>query len=213
MLTFYRAADSETLLFQLADVLKNQPLKNVFAPEHFLVANAGQERWLSQQLAQKFQVFANYQFWQPEQFFRQLAHKIDNGLHNPEFDSELMLWRIDSLLRNLDDDIFAPLKQYCHANPMKRYQLAGELARLFQNYQLFRPELLDDWSTNLSLYSWQQALWQKITAQTGTQHQGKLWQQAIEKLQNAPEKAFKYQLPERLFVFGINHLPPLWLNF
>ena len=215
MLTLHSTINSEQLLPLLISTLKNQPPKTVFAPEVFLIPNSGMERWLSQQLAQQFGVFANYQFLQPEPFFKQLARKIDSDLHNPDFDSELMLWRLEWVLHEIDDEVFLPIKHYLTGenSAVKRYQLATQLARLFQNYQLFRPDLLADWNKNLSLNSWQQALWQKITAQIGTQHQGVLWQQAIEKLKQTPKGEFKYQLPERLFVFGVNNLPPLWLQF
>ncbi len=220
MLILHSAANSEQLLADLIDTLKNQPLKTVFAQEAFLVASSGMERWLSQQLAQQFGVFANYQFLLPEPFFRQLARKIDSSLHNPDFDAELMLWRLEGLLHEIDDAVFLPIKQYLSGenNGVKRYQLATQLARLFQNYQLLRPELLANWQqgflqTQNSAESWQQALWQKITAQCGEAHQGLLWQQAIDKLKHSSAEALKYQLPQRLFVFAVSNLPPLWLAF
>jgi exodeoxyribonuclease V gamma subunit len=213
MLILHSAATSENLLADMLNTLKNKP-SSVFAQEFFLVANQGQERWLSQQLAQQFGVFAHYQFLLPEQFFRQLACKIGSDLHNPEFDRDLMQWRIEGLLRDIEEDVFLPLKHYLDGdnNAMKRYQLAAQLARLFENYQLFRPDLLANWQQSTA-EDWQQALWQKITAQIGRPHQGELWQQAIHQLNASPKGKFKYQLPNRLFVFGINQLPPLWLAF
>lgn len=220
MLILHSAANSEQLLAHLIDTLKNQPLKTVFAQEAFLVASSGMERWLSQQLAQEFGVFANYQFLLPEPFFKQLARKIDSGLHNPDFDAELMLWRLEGLLHETDDAVFLPVKQYLSGenNAVKRYQLATQLARLFQNYQLLRADLLVDWlqgllQTQNTAELWQRALWQKITEQCGESHQGILWLQAIEKLKNSSTEALKYQLPQRLFVFGVSNLPPLWLDF
>ncbi len=214
MFTLYSAAHSEALLASLIETIKNQSSHTVFAQEYFLVPNQGTERWLSQQLAQQFSVFANYQFFLPEPFFKQAARKIDSYLDNPEFAQELLLWRIEGLLRDIDDNVFLPLKQYLSDknNAVKRYQLAAQLARLFQNYQLFRPDLLADWQQS-PVENWQQALWLKLTAQIGTQHQGVLWQQAIETLHQSPQGEFKYQLPQRLFVFGMNNLPPLWLQF
>lgn len=220
MLIFHSAANSEQLLANLIATLKTQPPKKIFAQELFLVASSGMERWLSQQLAQQFGVFANYQFLLTEAFFKQLARKIDSGLHNPDFETELMLWRIEGLLREIDEDIFLPIQQYLNGenSAIKRYQLATQLARLFQNYQLLRPDLLAAWQQGSSQPQnsaelWQQALWQKITTQIGTAHQGVLWQQAIEKLKQTPKGQFKYQLPQRLIVFGVSNLPPLGWQF
>jgi exodeoxyribonuclease V gamma subunit len=219
MFTLYSAATSEVLLTHLVDTLRKQP-QPVFAQEQFLVANPGVERWLSQQLAAQFSVFAHYHIALPELFFKQLSRQIDSNLDNLQFATESMLWRIEALLRELTEEVFQPLTRYLTGDSaaVKRYQLASELARLFQRYQQLRPELLSAWQqgqclTNHPSEAWQQRLWQKITAQIGEQHQGQLWQAASAKLNDATKGQFKYQLPARLWVFGLSALPPLWLQY
>jgi exonuclease V gamma subunit len=105
------------------------------------------ERWLSQQLAGHFKVWGNYQFLFPGKFFSSLAQKIDSRLNDTASDRNLMLWRIEALLRRLDSDDFLPLKQYLSGenSSLKRYQLARQLAQIFDQYQIMRPDMLTSW--------------------------------------------------------------------
>lgn len=131
-----------------------------------------------------------------------------------------MLWRFELLLRHLEEDCFKPLQQYTsgESSDLKRYQLAAKLAQTFDQYQMMRPDMLSLWQTGKLLYQsenehWQRALWQQITQSTGHKHRGLLWQNVINKLNNANENEFSKQLPERIFIFGLNTMPPLFLDY
>ena len=136
------------------------------------------------------------------------------------FDRSLILWRLEALLRNLENDDCLPLKQYLSGTnqALKRYQLAQQLAQVFDQYQIMRPDLLAAWQSGRLLYDtdverWQKALWHQLTAQIGQKHRGALWLDVIAKLNNAAEGALSQQLPERISVFGVNTMPPLFLNY
>ena len=220
MFILHSAANSEDLFGNLVFTIKNQPLKSTFAKELFLIPNQGSERWLSQQLASEFKLWANYQFLQPPQFFKQLSRQIDSRLNNAAFNHDLMLWQIEALLRNLNDDIYAPLIQYLQDNnvAVKRYQLAVQITRLFENYQLLRPDLFDAWEQGYYLSEnnaehWQRALWLRLAHNTEPPYQADLWQAVINKLNTMTVGELKYRLPERIFIFGINTLPPIQLDY
>ncbi|MFU8788914.1 MAG: exodeoxyribonuclease V subunit gamma [Methylobacter sp.] len=220
MFILHSSNKTENLLIHLATVIKTAPLASPFAKEVFLIQSQGMERWLSQQLADEFKVWGNYDFLFPGKFFSSLAQKIDSRLNDAAFDRHLMHWRLEALLRKLDGAVFAPLTQYLSGEnvALKRYQLALQLAQIFDQYQMMRPELLDAWQKRQLLYhttteAWQQALWLQITEQTGKRHRGVLWLEMIAKLNAAEEGAFSPQLPERISVFGLNTMPPLFLSY
>ncbi|MDD1609020.1 MAG: exodeoxyribonuclease V subunit gamma, partial [Methylococcaceae bacterium] len=178
------------------------------------------ERWLSQQLANELKVWGNYDFLFPGKFFSSLADKIDSRLNDAAFDRHLMLWRLEALLRRLDSEELLPLRQYLAGDSiaLKRYQLALQLAKIFDQYQIMRPDMLTAWQANKLLYNtaterWQQALWRQVTQQIGTKHRGSLWLQVIDKLNAAEEGAFSEKLPERICIFGVNTMPPLFLKY
>ncbi|MCK9637410.1 MAG: exodeoxyribonuclease V subunit gamma [Methylobacter tundripaludum] len=254
MFILHSSNKTENLVAHLCAVIENSPLASPFAKEVFLIQSQGMERWLSQQLAGRFKVWGNYEFLFPGKFFSSLAQNIDSRLSDAAFERNLMLWRIEALLRRLpgmatetapgsprhflppwrsevsqsvgnrcdrlDGEVFLPLTQYLSGEnvALKRYQLAQQLAQIFDQYQMMRPDMLEAWQKGQLLYQttterWQQALWLQITEQTGNKHRGSLWLDVIAKLNAAEEGAFSGQLPERISVFGLNTMPPLFLSY
>ena len=220
MFILHSSNKTENLVAHLTAVIENSPLASPFAKEVFLIQSQGMERWLSQQLASQFKVWGNYEFLFPGKFFSSLAQNIDSRLSDAAFERNLMLWRIEALLRRLDGEVFLPLTQYLSGEnvALKRYQLAQQLAQIFDQYQMMRPDMLEAWQKGRLLYqttteAWQQALWLQITEQTGNKHRGSLWLDVIAKLNAAEEGAFSAQLPERISVFGLNTMPPLFLSY
>ncbi|MGZ8158913.1 MAG: exodeoxyribonuclease V subunit gamma, partial [Methylobacter sp.] len=220
MFILHSSNKTENLVAHLSAVVENSPLASPFAKEVFLIQSQGMERWLSQQLASQFKVWGNYEFLFPGKFFSSLAQNIDSRLSDEAFERNLMLWRIEALLRRLDGEVFLPLTQYLSGEniALKRYQLAQQLSQIFDQYQMMRPDMLEAWQKGQLLYQttterWQQALWLQITEQTGHRHRGSLWLDVIDKLNAAEEGAFSRQLPERISVFGLNTMPPLFLSY
>ena len=220
MFILHSSNKTENLVAHLSAVIENSPLASPFAKEVFLIQSQGMERWLSQQLASQFKVWGNYEFLFPGKFFSSLAQNIDSRLSDAAFERNLMLWRIEALLRRLDGEVFLPLTQYLSGEniALKRYQLAQQLSQIFDQYQMMRPDMLEAWQKGQLLYQttterWQQALWLQITEQTGNKHRGSLWLDVIAKLNAAEEGAFSPQLPERISVFGLNTMPPLFLSY
>ncbi|MFA6164456.1 MAG: exodeoxyribonuclease V subunit gamma [Methylobacter sp.] len=220
MFILHSSNKTENLVAHLTAVIENSPLTSPFEKEVFLIQSQGMERWLSQQLADQFKVWGNYEFLFPGKFFSSLAQNIDSRLSDAAFERNLMLWRIEALLRKLEGDEFLPLQQYLSGEnvALKRYQVAQQLSQMFDQYQMMRPDMLEAWQKGQLLYQtvaerWQQALWLQITAQTGSKHRGSLWLDVIAKLNAADQGAFSQQLPERISVFGLNTMPPLFLSY
>ena len=127
MFVLHSSNKIENLIEHLAMVVKSSPLNSPFSKEIFLIQSQGMERWISQQLARKLQVWGNFEFLFPNRFFNTLAYQIDPGLSSDSFDREIMIWRLERLLRNLDDNECLPLRRYINGEntAIKRFQLAG----------------------------------------------------------------------------------------
>ncbi len=215
MFILHNATNNKELVDKLTTIIQTQPLKNIFETEYFLIQTPVMERWLSQQLAQQFKVWAHYQFFLPTQFFKQISQKINPSLEHINFDNDLVIWQLEQQLHHLDDELYIPLKNYLQDGnqALKRYQLATQIAKLFKNYQNLRPELLNAWQqgyyqTQNDAESWQCALWLQINSTIVDPLQS-----TINILNNSPIGTFKYQLPARLFIFGISTLHPLQLDY
>ncbi len=219
MFILHSSNKTENLLEHLASILKN-PLSSPLSTEVFLIQSQGMERWLSQQLATHSQVYANFEFFFPGKFFSQMARQIHSRLNTDVFVRELMVWRFELLLNDLEDEVFSPLKSYLEGenSALKRFQLATNLAQVFDQYQMMRPQMLNDWTHHKLHYDtltekWQQALWVKLIAQTGDEHRGELWLKAIAKFNESPEGTLSKYLPERISIVGLNTMPPLFMAF
>ncbi len=220
MFILHSSNKTENLVEHLVSVLKYDSLSLPFSKELFVIQSQGLERWLSQQMANRFDVWANYEFIFPWKFFSQIAEHIDNQTFAPTFDRNHLLWRFEAMLRQLDNEDFLPIQNYLSGqNPsLKRFQLAKQLAKIFDQYQIMRPELLAAWQNNQLLYGekterWQKSLWLQLTNQMDQPHRGEQWLDVIAKLNSASEGALSGKLPERVSIFGINTMPPLFLSY
>jgi len=126
---------------------------------------------------------------------------------------------------NADIDIYVDGNQqtssliFNEKQALKRYQLACQLADLYEQYLIFRPEWIDDWhqrKTNASfagnkqtsdVEKWQAKLWQLLTKEQ-SYNPIELMNEAVENLASK-----KHLLPPRLSFFGINAMAPMWLSF
>ncbi len=220
MFILHSSNKSENLLAHLQVVLEGAPLTSAFDKEIFLIQSQGMERWLSQQMAASFSVWGNFKYLFPGRFFSEIAERIDLALASDAFERDLMVWKIEAQLRDLDEDVFKPIQFYVDAShaDLKRFQLARQLAQTFDQYQMMRPDMLAQWQQGELLYGdasekWQCALWQRLTEMTPDAHRGAVRLQLIEHLQKTAPGTFAKALPQRISVFGINSLPPLFLAF
>ncbi|UXI68666.1 exodeoxyribonuclease V subunit gamma [Tahibacter amnicola] len=143
-----------------------------------------------------------------------------------EFDKERLVWRLLRLIgAHLHKPVYETLRRYLadDTDLTKRYQLAGRIADLFDQYQVYRADWLVDWGAGHDLLRddrgrpqkipelqrWQPALWRSVLADVGgkaaTLHRGALHQRFVDAVQSLPERPAA--LPRRVTVFGISSLP------
>lgn len=207
-LRLYTSNRMEVLADLLAQVLR-EPLPSPLEQEIIVVQSVGMERWLRMQLALHHGVCANVQFPFPNAFIRDISHRILGAHPDKSFEPEVMTWRIFDLLpASLELQGFEPVSAYLgnERRELKQYQLAATIADLFDQYLIFRPEMIHSWEKGEANH-WQAVLWRKLVQKKGAFHRASLHRQLIEALDrgkvSAPET-----LPCRISVFGIATLPP-----
>jgi len=142
------------------------------------------------------------------------------------FAKAALSWRLMRLLPEcLDDPLFAPLARFLgdDADLRKRWQLAGRLADLFDQYQVYRADWLAGWAAGRdelrdghgvarSLDAeqlWQPALWRAVLADLAPAERDHSRAQ-VHRLFLARMRALDLRppgLPRRIVVFGISSLP------
>ena len=214
-LNLYTSNRMEVLVSTLAATLR-KPLASAFTKEVIVVQSRGMQRWLSMELASRFGVWANGDYPFPNAMVLQLFTKLlPNMPDTALFAPEVMSWKIMRLLPALlETEPFATLRHYLTDDPdgLKLFQLSEKIADTFDQYTLFRSDMLRGWEVGEEQpkgEEWQPMLWRKLAEGAGT-HRGRLKELFCTQLHTASRNAVS--LPERISLFGISYLPQFHLD-
>lgn len=208
------------------------PLEN----EVILVQSNGINQWLKLALARDADdggcgIAAALDIKLPARFFWQVYRAVLGKEQVPEsspFDRPLLTWRLIRLLPQLlTEPVFAPLARFLKddGDMRKLHQLAQRLADLFDQYQVYRADWLEDWGNGLDVLRtsrkgseplpenllWQPQLWRALLADVPENQRNTsraaLHQRFLHHAQTLSEHQRPAGLPARLVVFGISSLP------
>lgn len=209
--------------------------------EIIVVQSQGMRRWLTLQLADAFGCSASLVMPFPAHFIRDVGLRsththFERYGANP-FSRDALTWRIDAKLHVMqqqwraepaqvnvfepasDNNTFAAIRHYLHnADARTRFGLAAQIAGRFDDYQLFRADVLDAWEQGIDAShapvtphaAWQASLWRDLRAEIDSDIPDLAAQlrQTISAVRNGDVKT----LPSRVTVFGVNTLPPLFVE-
>jgi exodeoxyribonuclease V gamma subunit len=240
----------ENLLVLLDKVQQLSPVP-VFSQDVIVVQNAGMQHWLNLSLAQQRGISMNVRYALPAQFLWKLVRSLASDENVPEqspYSREVLTWRIYALLAldevTSDPDFRQPTHYWQEAETeqkkatvagseqaeYKRYQLAEQLADLYEQYLIFRPEWIDAWAKGQQTHEfsnhgsnassdegdvqdaltvttrWKAKLWRLLIAQQ-SYNPVSLMADAITNIDNN-----LHQLPTKITFFGINAMAPMWLE-
>lgn len=205
----------ETLLARLAD---EQP--GPFGVREIIVPSTALRRSVELAVADREGVAANLRFsYLAQWLWGQIGKVVPVGEASP-FAPTLLAWRVFDLLGEAEWTAAHPrLARYLEqADDAMRFELAGCIARLFDNYITYRPHWLAAWSENETVpglapvarpdEAWQAALWRRIAVASGIRrdHPASTFFAAVE----GTGPAAATDLPPSVHVFCLPALPPLY---
>ena len=170
--------------------------------EAIVIQSEGMAYWLKLRLAELTGCAAGLQMLFPSSFCR----RICNAPPSAESGAQ---WEIFAALS--DADFVAAHPQLVNFlrddSGLRRLQLAGRLAALFENYQVYRHEMLLRWESGELAQETQAGRWQ-----------AELWNRLgcfmrANDFKRALDNPGGLALPGRLNVFGASTLPPLFTTF
>ncbi|MCP4022565.1 MAG: exodeoxyribonuclease V subunit gamma, partial [Desulfobacteraceae bacterium] len=220
MFNVYKSNKMENLVEAFCAILKTPP-QNPMTPEWVGIQSRGMKQWLSTRIAQKFGVCTNMSFFFPRQILEIIfglciaAEDQKNVIYE-----DTLFWDIMHVLDSMvSDPLFSSLNQYIQEddNGKKRYQLCMKMAKIFDDYQVYRPEMLLGWQSRkkgtypkTAAHAWQVKVWQKLSKK----EQGSYIHQKIDLLLKhlSLNNIDQNNLPGRLFLFGISALPKSFLS-
>lgn len=212
----------EILAETFAGQLREHRHASPFTPDLVVVQSAGMQHWLRLRLASANGICANVQF----KFLREIADELMYSAQVIErgraFSENSMLWMI---LRLFSDDalmntpVFRHVRDYfSDSRPeLKKFQLADQLASIFDRYIIYRPDWLLAWERHAEVPElrsdphapWQAELWRQMVALAGGPwHYAAFRDRFIARLRSGHAEF----LPERITIFGISNMPRFFLD-
>jgi exodeoxyribonuclease V gamma subunit len=216
-LKIYTSNRLEILSEQLAQIVR-EPLTSPFMQETIVVQSLGMERWVSMELASHNGISANCYFPFPNKFLQDIFTKIIPDLpdYSP-FDSTVMTFKIMKILPAcLHIPGFESIKSYLKddISKLKLFQLAEKIADTFEQYLVFRPNMIFRWEEGREEkdqeHRWQAYLWRELVKGNEKKHRAYLRKALFEKIRKR-QVSFK-DLPQRVSLFGISYMPPFHLE-
>lgn len=213
MIEVYTSNRLEALVDALAETVA-EPLPSPIEPETIVVQSRGMETWLSMRLAERFGIWANAAY----PFPRTLIHRVLAAAHGARFaetsafEPRRAAWLINHQLEVLGDQpALAPLVDYLGDDPLgtKRFQLAQRIASTFDQYLVYRPDLIIQWEAGGG-EGWQPMIWRALPTEPETLHVASAYAELPAKVTAGALAGG--DLPSRVAVFGVSSLPPMYLG-
>lgn len=183
----------------------------VFTKELIVTQTSGMNAWLKTELAQRNRVLAQFEFQNQDGMFAQLYKLVFGNSISNQFDcNKYVIY--DLLSTEAFSSQYPDIAQYYTQNSKRRFELATKIADLFDQYQLYRPEMIAAWDnssciTHHAAENWQQWLWKKLEVQSKAKRKEEL----INAL-DANKELIRKSYP-RISLFGISIFTPFHLDF
>ena len=228
-------------LERLADELitQLQTMTDPFFQQQIVVPSSGMATWLRYRLAEQQGIATGVEFPLSATLVWQLILALTDADNHSPYQESTMRWRLFALLDTDNKTLWqqqecAALKNFLQTDnqDQKRFQLAGWIADLFDQYLIYRPHWMGAWrdaigeqnpansAKALKLISaeqpWQPILWRLLVqacnnapdrAQLQTQAQAKLATSAAE-----ITTLIRQQFGDQLHIFGLSAMPPKQLE-
>ena len=216
----------------LASVLEEVP-DNPMMPEWIGIQSRGMKQWISMRMAQNLGVCANMHFCFPRQMIDQILtsfmppkdqqnqqNQQDLQVQYESLNENLLFWSIMKLINeNRSQKSLSSIENYIKEDETgkKLYQLSMKIAKVFDDYQVYRSHMLIDWQNHQShealkdpVAQWQAELWANIVSKDPQNHLAFKARTFLEKFSSTNINTDS--LPSRMSLFGISALPELFLQ-
>lgn len=165
-LFFNASASLHTLAQNLCTHLA-RPGKPVFAPHYIVTQTEGMNNWLKLEIAGRMGIAANCHFLTPSDIIYRIYFLL-GGQEENVLSTNNLCWLLYQILGNKNFEQRFPLiaAYYQSSGPdkdVKRLALAEKMADLFDQYQIYRPEMMREWNQlkplEVDKSDWQHYLW------------------------------------------------------
>ncbi|MEX0720355.1 MAG: exodeoxyribonuclease V subunit gamma [Balneolaceae bacterium] len=219
----YKSLSLVNLAESFSTILKSDSLDPLNAP-WVVVQNNEIKEWLSLIYAEQNGIAANFRFIFPSEFIWTLYR-----IHHKEIPASLpsdlisMQWTLFQLFSEQPDKLkLIPSLSVAIDHPKTLFQFCGQLADIFDQYQVYRPEMIELWlegkpGTHQKDEKWQAEIW-RLLNRTWTSNPDikniPRRSEAYNQLLNLIDKdgEFVKNLPSDIYVFGLSQFTKPFLE-
>ena len=194
-------------------------------PIWIIVQNNEMKEWISLKWAEYFEIAGNFKFVFPSEFLWKLYRIREKELpQNLPSDLNAMHWALFDLLQKkpaLIEQIPFAVKGVKSSSQL--FHLSSQLADVFDQYQVYRPELITAWEGRRLIIKnsdekWQSNIWNSLQSywkdhnmSASIPSRATAYQQLIYWLEENDQQILD-QLPQQLHVFGMSHYSKPFLS-
>jgi exodeoxyribonuclease V gamma subunit len=195
-----------------------------FSAQRVVVPSTAMRRYLTLAIAERRGICANVECaYLAEWLWRQIARVVRTVAVESPFAASALQWRIYQNLQASSWGGFPRLERYLKdPSDLMRFELATEIAALFEQYITYRQDWMNAWLQGDSIpmpqapaaqiddQAWQAELWRRISGELGAapEHPARLFLRSLETAGTAGANPF--DLPETVHVFCLPAMPPLY---
>jgi exodeoxyribonuclease V gamma subunit len=215
----------ESLRDSLVTALRAMPASS-FAAQQVVVPSSAMRRDLNLAIAKRHGICANVDFaYLAQWLWKQIAKVVPTVATESPFAAGALTWRIYQVLEDSDWGAFPRLEHYLKdPNAVLRYELAAEIADLFEQYITYRQDWMNAWvaggviampnasPAQVDDQAWEAELWRRISTDMGAarEHPAHAF---FRLLKTADAKDLNtFGLPQEVHVFCLPDMPPLYLD-
>jgi exodeoxyribonuclease V gamma subunit len=196
-----------------------------FSAQQIIVPSSAMRRHLTLAIAERHGICANVDcVYLAQWLWSQIAQVVRTVALESPFAANALEWRIYQILQGSTWKAFPRLANYLKdPNDVMRFELATEIAALFEQYITYRQDWMNAWLKGNSVpmpkasgaqiddQAWQAELWRRISGELGAapEHPASLFFRRLETAESAGSNPFG--LPESVHVFCLPAMPPLYL--
>lgn len=198
----------DSLVMELATRLERT--ESVFRPVYIVTQTEGMNTWLKQQLAERLGIAANIRFLKPNDGIYLIFQKL-SGVYRQTISANDLTWLLYKVLAENDFVRKYPkiAEYYDPTDPdsaVKRMALAGKIADLMDQYQIYRADMIEEWNRGEGDGGWQKELWQRIKKLAGEEFPDKtrIGNYILKALEDPKKTAVLQEELPHLYFFGLS---------
>ncbi len=230
MLTIYRSNKAEWLAEVLGQELRLNP-PEISEEVNIIVSTWPSSRWLSERISIINNINALVKYPFPGTYLKRLVKRIigiDPNEKDP-WEKNYLVWNILELLPELikakEADIFRSWLEISEKENeqinLSLWDLASNIAEIFDDYILYRPEIIKQWLSKKTKKTsreinvnknilWQELLFNLLYKKINTDPFCIQAEEAIKRLKKGDISKLDY--PKNLYIYGLSSLAPLQID-